>query len=122
MKNRWNIMLLIVWFTSAVFCVINWLTFINIPSFILPVIPAFCSQLLLCRLTKNGWLRALPVLPVLGLLAIAGWYYIVGTGWDHLAALIFALAAIAPAVGVVVGWLVWWLTEQHKKNKSTEEC
>ena len=122
MKNRLNIALLAIWFVGAVVCVVNWLTFINIPSFILPVIPAFCIQLLLCRATKNGWLRALPVLPVLGLLGLAGWYYIVGTGWDHLAALIFAIAAIAPAVGTVFGWLVWWVTELKKRNNSAEEC
>lgn len=122
MKNRLNIALLIVWFISTVFCVINWLTFLDIPSFILPVIPAFCSQLLLCRLTGNGWLRALPVLPVLGLLGIAGFYFVRDSGWDRLAALIFGLADIAPAVGMILGWLVWWLTNQKKRNSSAEEC
>lgn len=101
---------------------VNWLTFINIPSFILPVIPAFCIQLLLCRVTKHGWLRALPVLPVLGLLCIAGFYFVRDSGWDRLAALIFAIAAIAPAVGTAAGWLVWWLTGRKKRNSSTEEC
>ena len=122
MKNRLNIALLAIWFVSAVVCVVNWLTFINIPSFVLPVIPAFCSQLLLCRVTKNGWLRALPALPVLGLLGLAGWYAIFGSGWDMLAALIFALAAIAPAAGVIIAWLVWWLTSWKQKKLSPEEC
>ncbi|MBQ3134535.1 MAG: hypothetical protein IJB75_01820 [Oscillospiraceae bacterium] len=122
MKNRLNIALLILWLAGAVLCIWNWLSFINIPSFILPLFPAFCSQLLLCRVTKNGYLRALPALPVLGLLAIAGWYAIFGSGWDMLAALIFALAAISPAVGAVFGWLVWWLTELHKRTKSLKEC
>ncbi|MBQ3556787.1 MAG: hypothetical protein IJA11_03200 [Oscillospiraceae bacterium] len=122
MKNRLNIALLTIWFVGAVVCVVNWLTFINIPSFILPVIPAFCIQLLLCRVTKNGWLRALPVLPVLGLLGIAGFYFVRDSGWDRLAALIFAIAAIAPAVGTAAGWLVWWLTGRKKRNSSTEEC
>jgi len=73
MKNRLNIALLALWLVSTVGCVVNWLTFLDLPSFFLPLIPAFCSQLLLCRVTKNGCLRALPVLPVLGLLAMAGW-------------------------------------------------
>ncbi len=122
MKNRWNIALFVIWLVSAVLCAVNWLTFLDVPSFLLPILPSFCSQWLLCRITKNGWLRALPVLPVLALLALAGWYAIFGSGWDMLAALIFALAAIAPAVGAGFGWLFWWATDLKKKNNSTEEC
>ena len=122
MKNRLNVALLAIWLVSSVICVINWLTFIDLPSFILPFLPAFCSQFLLCRVTKNGWLRALPSLPVLALLAIAGWYAVFGSGWDMLAALIFALAAIAPAAGVGIGWLAWRLTGRKKRTNSTEEC
>lgn len=114
MKNRWNIALLILWLVGAVGCAVNWLTFFDLPSFFLPVIPAFCSQLLLCRVTKNGWLRALPVLPVVVLLVLAGWYAVFGSGWDMLAALILALVAIAPAVGAGIGWLVWWLAGRRK--------
>ena len=122
MKNRLNIALLAIWLVSTVICVINWLTFLDLPAFFLPFLPAFCSQLLLCRVTKSGRLRALPVLPVLALLALAGWYAVFGSGWDMLAALIFALAAIAPAVGVAAGWLAWWLAGRKKRNLSTEEC
>ncbi len=122
MKNRLNITLLILWLVSTVVCVINWITFIDLPAFFLPLIPAFCIQLLLCRVTRSGWLRALPALPVVALLGIAGWYAIFGSGWDMLAAIIFALAAIAPAVGAAIGWLVWWLIHRKKRNISTEEC
>ena len=122
MKNRWNIALFSIWLVSAVICVINWLTFLDVPSFLLPIIPSFCSQWFLCRITKNGYLRALPVLPVVALLAIAGWYAVFGSGWDMLAAILFAFAAIAPAVGVALGWLVWWLIERRKRNLSTKEC
>lgn len=122
MKNRLNITLLILWLVSTVACVVNWVTFLNLPSFILPVIPAFCSQLLLCRLSRRWFVLALPWLPVLGLLGIAGWYAIFGSGWDMLAALIFGLAAIAPAVGAGIGWLVWWLMQRNRQNNSTEEC
>ena len=119
MKNRLNVILLILWLVTAAACVVNWLTFLDLPAFILPVVPAFCSQLLLCRLTQKGWVRALPVLPVPALLAVAGWYAIFGSGWDMLAALIFGLAAIAPAVGVILGWLVWRLARQ---NTFSKEC
>ena len=122
MRNRLNIILLALWLVSAVVCVVDWLTFLNLPSFFLPFIPAFCSQLLLCRVTKSGYLRVLPVLPILALAGIAGWYAIFGSGWDLLGALIFGLAAIAPAVGVGAGWLVWWLSQRHKRNKTSEEC
>ena len=116
MKNRLNIALFVLWLVSAVACVVNWLTFLDLPGFFLPVIPAFCSQLLLCRITKSRWLRALPLLPILFLLGLAGFYLVRDSGWDRLAALIFALAAIAPAVGMGIGWLVWWLAQRHKRN------
>ena len=122
MKNRLNIALFVIWLVSAVLCTVNWLTFLDVPSFLLPIIPSFCSQWLLCRITKNGWLRALPLLPVLFLLSLAGFYLVRDSGWDRLAALIFALAAIAPAAGAGFGWLFWWVTDPKKKNNSTEEC
>ncbi len=122
MKNRLNITLLVLWLAGSVVCVWNWLTFINIPSFILPVVPAFCVQLLMCRVTRSGWLRTLPALPVLASLGITGFYFVRNSGWDRLAALIFGIATIAAAVGVVLGWLVWWLMQRKKRNISTEEC
>ena len=122
MKHRLNLALLTVWLVSTAGCVWSWLAYLDLPSFTLPFVPAFCSQLLLCRITKNHWLRALPVLPILFLLGIAGRYAIFGSGWDLLAALIFGLAAIAPTVGMGAGWLVWWLIQRRSQPKSTEEC
>ena len=117
MKNRLNITLLALWAVTTVFCVVNWLHFLDLPGFVLPVVPAFCSQLLMCRVTRNGWLRALPALPVPVLLGIAAYYLIWGSGWDALAALIFGFAAIAPAVGVGIGWAVWGLWLWRKKRR-----
>ena len=117
MKNRLNITLLALWLVSTIVCIWNWLSFADLPSFILPFIPSFCSQFLLCRTTKNGWLRAMPVLPVLGLLGIAAYYLVWGSGWDALAALLFGFAAIAPAVGVALGWGVWALCQHWKKSR-----
>ena len=63
------------------------------------VMPFFFAQLLLLRKTKKLWLRLLPVYPIVLLLLAAGYYWFFGTGWDALAALIFGLMSIGPAVG-----------------------
>ena len=117
MRNRVNVTLLVLWLLSAILCVWNWLTFIDLPSFFLPLIPGFCSQLLLCRMTTKGWLRALPVLPVLALLGLAAYFLVRDSGWDRLAALIFGLAAIAPAMGAALGWGVWGLCLWREKRQ-----
>ena len=117
MKHRWNIILFLLWLVSTVVCVVNWIEFLDLPGFFLPFVPAFCSQLLMCRVTRNGWLRALPALPVPVLLGIAAYYLIWGSGWDMLAAVIFGCAAIAPAVGVAAGWGVWALCLWRKKRQ-----
>lgn len=116
MKNKWNILLLMIYLVTAVLCAVNWLNFLDLPSFFLPFIPSFCSQLLLCRVTRSGWLWALPVLPVLILLGLAAYYLVWGSGWDLLAALLFGCAAIAPAVGIAAGWGVWYLAKRKKRK------
>lgn len=63
------------------------------------VVPFFCAQLLLLRVTKKWPLRLLPAYPIAALLLAAGYFALFGKGWDGLAALIFSLLAIAPAVG-----------------------
>ena len=35
------------------------------------------------------------------------------SGWDRLAALIFGLVSIAPAVGIVLAWVVWFLSRRY---------
>ena len=70
------------------------------------VVPFFFAQLWLLRKTRKLWLRLLPVYPILLLLLAAGYYWIFGTGWDALAALIFGLMSIAPTVGCVLAVLV----------------
>jgi membrane protease YdiL (CAAX protease family) len=62
-------------------------------------VPFFFLQLLLLRLTKKWPLRLLPVYPIILLLLAAGYYWLFTDGWDQLAALIFGLLAIGPAVG-----------------------
>ena len=106
MKNKWNRLLLAACILSAVLCAAIW----NLNEgyvLCLSAAPFFCLQLLLCRVTRKRWLRAIPELPVAVLLIIAGFYFFRDSGWDRLAALIFGLLAIAPAVGCLLGWGVW---------------
>ncbi len=116
MKNKWNILLLTVYLISAPICVALSITNLGVFALVLPVLPAFCSQLLLCRVSGKTWVRCLPLVPVLLLLSIAMFYLVRDSGWDRLAALIFGLASIAPAVGNFLGWGVWYLNERREQK------
>ena len=108
MKNKLDLVLLGVFLVSLPLCV--WAWFANIVLLLyITVVPFFCLQLLLCRVTGSLTARLVPALPVLLALAGALYYLVRDSGWDRLAALIFGLAAIAPAVGILLGWLIWWL-------------
>ena len=69
-------------------------------------VPFFCLQLLLLRLTKKLPIRLIPLLPIALMLALAGYYWEFGSGWDRLATLIFGLASIAPVAGCFAAVLV----------------
>ena len=86
--------------------------------FFAPAVPFFCAQLLLLRKTKRLWLRLLPVYPIVLLLLAAGYYWFFGTGWDALAALIFGLMSIGPAVGCVVAAAVHHFVEKAPRSDS----
>ena len=116
MKNKWNILLLAVYLISAPVCAALSITSLGVLALVLPVVPSFCSQLLLCRVSKRTWVRCLPFVPVVVLLGIAGFYLVRDSGWDRLAALIFGLAGIAPAVGVGLGWALWLFCEFRKQS------
>lgn len=116
MKNKWNILLLAVYLISAPVCAVLSITNLGLLSLVLPVLPSFCSQLLLCRVSRRRWVQALPLLPVAALLAMAGFYLVRDSGWDRLAALIFGVAGIAPAVGVGLGWALWLFCEFRKQS------
>ena len=117
MKNKWNILLLTVYLISAPVCVVLSITNLGVFALVLPVLPAFCSQLLLCRVSERTWVRCLPLVPVLILLSIAMFYLVRDSGWDRLAALIFGFASIAPAVGTGLGWGIWVLYRSYKKRQ-----
>ena len=111
MKRHSDLILLAVFLLSLPVCI--WAWFWNIALLLyITAIPFFCLQLLLCRVSSRPAARLAPCLPVLLALAAALYYLVRDSGWDRLAALIFALAAIAPAVGIALGWLVWRLSRK----------
>ena len=113
MKEKTNVVLALGLTLSIIGCVVAWY---DNPAWLLylTVVPFFCIQLLLCRLSKRWQIRIIPVLPVALMGAIALFYLLRDSGWDRLAALIFGLAAIAPAVGLVLGWGIWSIQKRHK--------
>jgi len=115
-KNKWNILLLTAYLISAPICVVLSITNLGVFALVLPVLPAFCSQLLLCRVSERTWVRCLPLVPVAGLLGIAMFYLMRDNGWDRLAALLVGLASIAPAAGTGLGWGVWALWRWRRKR------
>lgn len=119
MKHKTDLLLAFGMVLSVIACVvacyveISWLLYIT-------VIPFFCAQMLLCRLTGRWWIRMVPALPVVAVLTVAGVYLIRDSGWDRLGALIMGLVCIAPAVGIALGWLVWWIGRGLHKRKQHE--
>lgn len=108
MKTKLDLVLLALFLLSLPLCVWAWFGNIVLLLYI-TVVPFFCLQLLLCRVTDCPTARFVPALPVLLTLVSTLYYLVRDSGWDRLAALIFGLAAIAPTVGILLGWLVWWL-------------
>lgn len=117
MKKHIDLWLLLVFLVSLPICVWAWFTDILLILYITAV-PFFCLQLLLCRVTASWAARAVPVLPVLFTLMLSAFYFIRDSDWDRLGALIFGAAAIAPAVGITLGWAVWWLCKRTEKRSS----
>lgn len=105
MKDPTNKKLLFAFLLGVALCAVVCYVDITMVLFALAV-PFFCLQLLLLRLTKKVLLRLIPVYPIALLLLAAGYYAAFGKGWDALAALIFSLLAIAPAVGCLCALLV----------------
>lgn len=119
MKHKTDLALGLVMTASAFACVVLWQIEI-LWVFVLSAVPFFCVQLLLCRLSGRWVLRLQPILPVAVLAAIALFYFVRESGWDRLGALILGLACIAPAVGIVLGWLVWWICKVIGERKQHE--
>ena len=117
MKIKWSILLLtVVYLVSAPVCAVLAITDLGVLALCLPALPAFCSQFLLCEVSKKTWVRCLPFVPVAILLSIALFYLVRDSGWDRLAALIFSLTSIAPAVGNGLGWGVWYFAKRREQK------
>lgn len=84
----------------------------------LPVIPAFCFQLLLCRSIKRKWLAALPAVLLTGWCMLCLVQILINTGWDALGWAIFLALSIAPTVGFVLAWAVYGLYRICKRGKT----
>jgi len=114
-KDKSNLLLTMLMTVSAVACIVLWHIEI-LWVFVLSAVPFFCVQLLLCRLCGRWWLRLQPILPIAVLGGMALFYLVRDSGWDRLGALIFGLAAIAPTVGIALGWGVWWFFDYRKRG------
>ncbi len=121
MTKRTNSGLLIALAASVLGCVA--VGFISFPMLLFAtVVPFFCVQLLLLRVTKRWYLRALPAVPILICLGWAGYLWIFGVGWDTLGALILDLIAIAPAVGCVLALVVHRLPGSFLSRMPRARC
>lgn len=115
MKHRADLLLAFLMTLSAIGCVVAWYVEISLLLFI-TVVPFFCAQLLLCRLSKRWQIRIAPAFPVAVLAGMAFFYLVRDSGWDRLGALILGLAAIAPTVGIALAWCVWLICCWRKKK------
>ena len=114
-KNRTNQILLAVFLLSLALCVGFWLWNIVWLLF-LPALPAFCLQLLLCRVGRWKLLRAVPLV-LAAAMALLGFYYAQQPGFGAgLFGVILLLGAISPAVGAVLAWAVWGFHPLHKRG------
>ena len=107
-KNRTDFILLAVFLLSVALGVgfwfwnITWLLF-------LPALPFFCFQMLLCRMGRWKFLRAVP-LGLAAAMAALGFYYGQQPGLgESLFGVILLLGSISPAVGAVLAWAAWGL-------------
>lgn len=105
MKGKTDVVLALLLTLSTIGCVVAWY---DNPAWLLYVtaVPFFCLQLLLCRLSKRWQIRIVPSIPVVILAGMALFYLVRDSGWDRLAALIFGLACISPALGIIIALCV----------------
>lgn len=107
MKDRQNRLLLLVFLLSLALCVWAWLFDIRLILF-LPVIPAFCLTLLLCRTIRWLVVQFLPLLLIIGIALLAACGWLTATGWGIL--------LIAPVSGCILAWAVYGLRKCYKRG------
>lgn len=115
MKDRVNPCLLGGFILSLALCVWAWFYDIRLILF-LPAIPFFCIQLLLCRMARSRLSRLVPIALDLLMAAVGALLCLLGRSWDTLLGLILLCAAIAPAVGCLLGWLAHWMSGPYGRQ------
>ena len=122
MKDRQNQLLLAGGILSAALCVTAWNMDIILAVHVV-ALPFFCVQLLLCRVSaqRRRWLRAIPAVPIVLWLLLAGFYFLRDSGCDRLAALVFALMAIAPGAGCLLGWAAWGIPILRRRRRKERQ-
>lgn len=74
-------------------------------------------QMLVCTFVKNKWIRLLPVvgLIIAGIVCFVRLYF--AEGWDSLGYLGWMLMCAFWAFSCCVGWIIWIIIRQIRKNK-----
>jgi len=130
MKNRTDKTLLAVFLLSLPACAFLLLIFLGIIDLdlgwssalrgrlavTLPVVPAFCLQLLLCRRVWR-WIAVLPALLTTGVVVWFTYGACTATGWDSVGWLILLLLCAAPAAGIVLAWAAYGLHRLYRQRR-----
>ena len=89
----------------------EWYAYLALGFFAVPV---FCLQLLLCR-RKRRRIAAIPAAVIISAALLFTYGFFTATGWDVLGWGILLLLCIAPAVGCVLAWIVWFVMKKHNR-------
>ncbi len=133
MKNQTNKILLAAFLLTSILYILDVLIWLEIISIRRPVpyhifgpialifsaVPAFCFQMLLCRMFAGKWIRLIPMVCLLTFIIICAINFVFDSGWDSLGWLIVLLLCIAPTAGCGLAFIANHFGE--KKNRKTEE-
>lgn len=89
----------------------EWYAYLALGFFAVPV---FCLQLLLCR-RKRRRIAAIPAAVIISAALLFTYGFFTATGWDVLGWGILLLLCIAPAVGCVLAWIVWFVMKKRHR-------
>lgn len=131
MENRVNQILLVVTVvTAALYAVVllSWVGLIPVadpdPWMILGcyfhAIPCFFLQLLVCRAVRRPLLRLIPVLLLVGLVAVCVGGLVSAEGLDGLGWILLLFLCAAPAAGYGLAWVVygvWWGVRRGQRRE-----
>ena len=106
--KRTDKILLVLFLVSIPLCIFSWLFDIRL-MLVLPFLPLFCLQLLICRRTGKRLLRLIPFGLVLLWAGFGGLILLLASGWDELLGLIMLFSSIAPAAGCAAAAGFHWL-------------